>query len=195
MEPTALADTLMSATAGRDVLRVADLVERMSPHGRRRYATLLAKHPKRHRGQLLGLLSDRSSLVTDVALRGLADGPPPSGAEAPSLEDLLRRKTAALRRGVIELLLRQDDDAVLTSVHRLREGQADQRTAGLELLRELCAAGRGGEQARALALALAEDTTIAEGDRALLAAADGRVEEVLRQCQDYTSSASILVLR
>jgi hypothetical protein len=186
MEPTALADTLVAAIAVRDVLRIADLVERMSPHGRRRYAQLLAEDPARHRDHLLGLLGDRSGLVVEVALHALADGPPPGPGEAPGLEVLLRRKAATLRRGVIELLLRQDDDAVLASVHRLREGQANQRTAGLELLKELCAADRGGDDGRALAHLLAHDPSIAEGDRALLAATleDDRAQEGIATLAD-----------
>jgi hypothetical protein len=173
LDPALLADALVLRTAARDVLSLTDVIGRTSAHGRDAYARLLGEDPGTHRGRLLDLLADRSGNVRDTVLRVLGRATPPTPAEAPALEALLTRKAAALRRGVLGLLLRQDDTATLASVERLRTGDAQQRVAGAELLRELVAAGRAGDAASRLARAVAADPSASDGERRLVASVVG----------------------
>ena len=65
------------------------------------------------------------------------------GEDAPNLEKLLTRTSGDLRRGVLGLLLRLSDADALTSADRLTGSKnAQQRLAGLELLRQLHEAKR-----------------------------------------------------
>jgi hypothetical protein len=91
------------------------------------------------------LLRDRSSYVREGILSHLKHQRyTPSEAEAETLEILLTRKAADLRRGVLSLLLQQEKEAVLTSAQRLLKAKkTEQRLAGLELLRQFQQAERG----------------------------------------------------
>lgn len=76
----------------------------------------------------------------------------PTADEALGLERLLSRKVSDLRRGLIQLLLRQADDAVLNSARRLLSAKDGQmRRAGWELLRELAGSQRAPSDCRQLA--------------------------------------------
>jgi hypothetical protein len=69
--------------------------------------------------------------------------------EATSLESLLHRKAANLRRGVIDLLLNQSPVRALESADRLlADGKALKREAGLELLRRLSESGKKERECR-----------------------------------------------
>jgi hypothetical protein len=90
----------------------------------------------------------RQSCLAALAKRGVLP------AEVQQLESYLTRKTGDLRRGVLTLLLKQDDDAALASSQRLLESkEANQRLAGLELLRLLCDARRSIARCREQAAA------------------------------------------
>lgn len=68
------------------------------------------------------------------------------------LEGYLTRKAGDLRLSVLNLLLKQDDDAVLASARRLLGStDANQRLGGLELLRRISEAKRCPSQCRELA--------------------------------------------
>lgn len=90
----------------------------------------------------------RASCLAALAKRGVLP------AEIPSLESYLTRKASDLRRGVLTLLLQQEDSAALASSRRLLDSKdANQRLAGLELLRLLGDARRSIAQCRQAAAA------------------------------------------
>ncbi len=127
---------------------------RMSPSDRVRVAELLAALPEwdvEVRTVLLGMLRDRSSWVRDRALALIA-ARPLREEDVRRLEDLLTRKGGDSRRGVLSLLLSQDDETAVASARRLLSARHDlQRLAGLDLLGQLARAGRAVEQGRDLA--------------------------------------------
>ncbi len=127
---------------------------RMSPSDRVRVAERLAALPEwdaEVRAVLLGMLRDRSSWVRDRALALIA-ARPLRGEDVRRLEDLLTRKSGDSRRGVLSLLLSQDDETVVASArHLLSARHGLQRLAGLDLLGQLARAGRAVEQGRDLA--------------------------------------------
>lgn len=89
------------------------------------------------RAVLFKLVGDRNSHVRHEILK-LIEGERIQSQEAEALENLLTRKTGDLRRGVISLLVKQTDAEVLASADRLiGSPKAEQRIAGLELLRIL----------------------------------------------------------
>jgi hypothetical protein len=76
-------------------------------------------------------------------------------ASATRIEGLLTRKSADLRRSVLELLLKQEDTAALGSAARLiASRQAPQRVAGLDLLGQMAAKNRSAENCRRSPLSL-----------------------------------------
>jgi hypothetical protein len=118
------------------------------------------------RDTLFALAGDVSGTVRESAIKALARCQV-TGEEAARLESLLTRKAGDLRRGVLALLLNQKDEAALASGDRLLAASAQlQRTAGLELLRELAAAGRVPDQCRARAEAYRARTEHQELGRA-----------------------------
>jgi hypothetical protein len=69
--------------------------------------------------------------------------------EAQTLEGYLSRKTADFRRSVFELLLSRTDKLVVSSIDRLlAAGEANQRSAGIELARRMTDAERMAEPIR-----------------------------------------------
>jgi hypothetical protein len=114
-------------------------------------ARLLGRgHPedRETRDTLLALVGDPSPSVRERALSAVA-GYTASEKEAVQLEAMLARKAADLRRGVLKVLLNQQDGAALASARRLiRSASLEQRLAGLELLRELTTARRSAEVCR-----------------------------------------------
>ena len=103
------------------------------------------------REALVELAGDASVDVRGTALEALKETQF-APEEVERLEGYLTRKAGDLRRGVLELLLRQADAAAVASGERLlaaKDGQ--QRLAGLELLRHLAEARRCGEACRQLA--------------------------------------------
>jgi hypothetical protein len=96
----------------------------------------------------LEMAGDPSSQVREhvlTALRRTRIAP----ADVGQLESYLTRKAADLRRGVVGLLLSQEDAAALESADRLlASAQANQRLAGLELLRQLTESDRKARPCR-----------------------------------------------
>ncbi|WP_299409360.1 DUF4132 domain-containing protein [Acaryochloris sp. IP29b_bin.148] len=91
------------------------------------------------------LIRDRNSYVREQIMGALnAHRYCPTTPEAQTLESMLYRKAADLRRGVLSLLLKQDNDAAIASAQRLlNQSKASQRKAGLELLVQLQQTDRG----------------------------------------------------
>ncbi len=103
------------------------------------------------RDAVFTMAGDASETVREVALKSLADVTLDT-AEARRLEAYLTRKTGDLRRGVLGLLLKQDDAAALASAGRLLAAKdANQRLAGLEIVRLLNEANRSVGECRRLA--------------------------------------------
>lgn len=142
LNPADIADNLAHGLGRRPPIFLADVVHRMSASGRELYAAALANDAGRYREDLLALVGDRAGSVRRRAMQALADGPAPSVEEAAELESLLSKRGADLRRGVLTLLLRQDDLRAAESAQRLIEGAAMQAEAGRELAGELRSANR-----------------------------------------------------
>jgi hypothetical protein len=167
-----LANLLLSCLGARPPRRLLPYLNEMSAYARAHTAQLLMAaepHDPAARAVLLGLLGDRTSWVRERALTTLADTTI-QPAELPALEALLTRRTADLRRGILQLVLRQPDDHVLESVDRLLAArQEPQRRAGLELLRLLHEAGQAGDACAVRAAAYrARHPNLAEAERVLL---------------------------
>ena len=109
----------------------------MSPTARYRVAELAGKtttFTPDVRNVLVAMVGDRSSQVRDAAVKAMQKLQL-EAADAPVLEGFLTRRSGDLRRGVISLLARQDESALLSSVDRLWEAGNDaQRDAACELL-------------------------------------------------------------
>ncbi len=100
---------------------------------------------------LFKLAGDLSRDVREVALAEIAQQKP-NADELLYLEGLLKRKASDLRRGVLSLLENQQDRDALTSAQRLLDASnAQQRLAGLELLRLMIDEERAAGDCRALA--------------------------------------------
>lgn len=161
LQPAEVADTVTLHTGDRSPRELDDVLGRMSPTGRGRYAGLLAEDPQAHRDALLALLADRSDTVRSVALRAL-EAVRPSPDEAPQLEALLTRKSADLRRALLGLLARQPDPALLASIRRLLAGRAAQQRAGRELLAHMRDEARSPDAVAALTADLGDAPPAAE---------------------------------
>ncbi len=102
------------------------------------------------RDTLFELISDRSGTVREAALTAIEDCRPTQD-EILYLEGLLRRKSDDLRRGVIRLLLNQEDRAVIDSIQRLLGGHVQQRLAALDMLQQMVKAQRAVDICQSLA--------------------------------------------
>ncbi len=86
------------------------------------------------RSTLVNMLSDKSSTVRYSVFNVLKKVPSISEEEAIYFENLLKRKSGDLRRGVLELLLKQNKKLILHSIKRLLNAKdKHQQTAGIEL--------------------------------------------------------------
>jgi len=135
----------------RNPTRLTDYMPCMNAWDRIRTAEKLADLPiwdEAIRSELYRLLGDRSHWVHERVLPLVARHPlDNSGVTA--LEPLLARKRSGLRRGILTLLLKERDEAVLSSAERLLAAAHPlQRLAGLELLKALATDGRAIEQSR-----------------------------------------------
>ena len=126
---------------------------------------------------IMELVGDTSSLVRAPALKAAARVPV-SQKEAPALENLLRRKAGDLRRGVEAMLCNQADRDVLVSADRLLAGDAQQRLAGLELLRLLSEAGRAKAEVQRRTEAHATTSVSAAEERQVRAVLSEKAVEI-----------------
>jgi hypothetical protein len=102
------------------------------------------------RSILFKLLGDSSSNVREGVLKILQKCRIAPG-DSEQLEQLLTRKASELRRGLIRLLLNQDDQESIASAQRLLNSRDLQRQAGLELLKEMVQSDRLVAECRSLA--------------------------------------------
>jgi len=152
--PYTLLHAMIECLGERNPRRLIAYAPLMSERDRVRLAKALAALPVwdvEVRDVLYGLLGERSRWISSSTLELLATRPLDK-ASALALEQLLTRKSAGLRRSILDLLLKENDEAILTSARRLLTmPQALQRLAGLDLLNELVSEGRQIEQAVTLA--------------------------------------------
>jgi len=165
------AGALVDGLGERSPKRLIPYLDAMSVDDRARVARLLAQMPRQDaevRVVLLSLVGDRSAWVRKEALTVL-EKHRPSEAEAVGLEGLLTRKPGDLRRGVLSMLLNQNDAAALASAERLLGAStARQRLAGLELLRQMAEARRAAGRCRALAAGFQASNQVIDDDEAQL---------------------------
>jgi hypothetical protein len=140
LERERVANLLIKYLGDRDPRQLLPYLSLLGQYHRVQIAGLLAEKGNRDpevRAALILLLRDRSAWVSDAIVK-LLDKHGLEVAEIPQLETLLTRKSADLRRGLLDLLIKQTDDVVLAAADRLTYSHNDQqRLAGLELLRML----------------------------------------------------------
>ncbi|HVU66895.1 MAG TPA: DUF5724 domain-containing protein, partial [Ktedonobacteraceae bacterium] len=150
---------LLNALGERDPHPLLAYLPQMSEWERVNLIKRLEKLPEwdaEIQATLYQLLSERTRQVSIQALEAIASRPV-AEADVPALEQLLTRKGVDLRRGLITLLLKREDEAVLSSINRLlTRSHALQRMAGLDLIHGLLKQRRQQEQALAMANAYAE---------------------------------------
>jgi hypothetical protein len=147
----ALVSDLARLCGERSMGRVQDYIAEMDPVGRITLAAQLegmTHWDADARRTALILAGDASTQVREHVLRALQRARIDKD-EVVQLEARLTRKAPDLRRGIITLLLSQDDAAALASTARLLQAaQSNQRLAGLEVLRQLSQNGRQVEICR-----------------------------------------------
>lgn len=172
-DQSTVAGALVSTLGERSPSELIPYLPLMEPYTRSSVVGLLSKKKLREvpevRDTLLSLAGDAAETVRESALKVLGKQRI-DPAEAPRLEGLLTRKAADLRRGVIGLLLNQDDEAALASAERLAGAKnINQRTAGLEVLQQLCQNDRQAEACRRLAAEYpARQKSISDAEKQLL---------------------------
>lgn len=143
---------LLSNLGSHHPTRLIPHLPTLHPYRRRNVVDLLAeKKPwcPETRQALLKLAGDSSTDVRAKSLEALA-GQSLYESELVLLEGYLSRKTGDLRRGVLGILQKQPDETALLSADRLLAAKdANQRLAGLELLRLLADARRSAPACRA----------------------------------------------
>jgi hypothetical protein len=180
---TALAVDLVRLGEDRPIGRVLSYLDDLDPLGRAAVAARLASlkaWDAAARRAALAMAGDASAQVRETVLGALQRTRIAKG-EAVLLESYLIRKAADLRRGVVTLLLSQADTAVLASADRLLQaGPAQQRLAGLELLRQLAEKDRQADACRERARAyLAQRRQLGKDEQTQLDAILAEKQETL----------------
>jgi hypothetical protein len=153
VERSDLADLMPQHLGSRPVTRLKPYLPDMDSWRRRTVCDLLAERNAKdwtpdEREMVFGFLKDASSDVRAQAFKAL-DKTNIEGAEMQAVEGLLTRKSSDVRQGAIKLLLRQNDTDSLASVERLTASkQAEQRTAGLEMARQMLKKKRASDKVR-----------------------------------------------
>ena len=136
-----IAAALYYVLGNRPLTAYVPFIDASPPHIRSLIARQLKEVKKfdaAARALLFKLLGDRSSDVQETAVAAAAQIKQFSNDECTHLEAYLTRKAANLRRGVIRLLLNQQDNDALESAARLLASKnQNQREAGLEMLCEM----------------------------------------------------------
>jgi hypothetical protein len=149
-----VAETMIVQLGTRSPKRLIPVLSIVDGYERRKIAQLLsAVKPwdQEIREILLGLVGDISQWVREEVVQILQQCKI-TDQESIQLENFLTRKASDLRRGILGLLLNQDDEMAIAAGQRLLQAkQAPQRQAGLELLRELVLGKRLIEESRSLA--------------------------------------------
>jgi len=150
-DPVSILHAMIECFGEREPMRLIAYLPRMGERDRISTAEKLADLPVWDvaiRNELYRLLGDRSRWVYEQVLKLVARHPLDEAGTA-ALELLLTRKSSVLRRGILTLLLKESDEAVLASAERLLTASHPlQRLAGLELLNELATDKRAIEHSR-----------------------------------------------
>jgi hypothetical protein len=153
----ALGDLLVDYLGDRSPTRLVPYLDVMESGTRRQVIHLLGdlgEWDDATRRAVVRLVGDAGITVRDAALKALA-GRWLDDRDLMSLEGLLDRKGQELYRGIVGVLGRQPDAAVLRSVERLlKDSVPAKRTAGLDVLRQMLEAGREVDRCRVLAAKL-----------------------------------------
>ncbi|MCS6896516.1 MAG: hypothetical protein NZM29_00960, partial [Nitrospira sp.] len=149
-----VAERLLQALDDRSLSRFVPYMSVVSPSHRchviRRFQQQKKWDPA-IRSAIIASVGDKSADVRKAAREALT-GVPLAPGELEKLEALLTRKVGDLRTGVLELLAVQSDEIVFASIERLlASSDKMQRTAGLELLRNMAEANRQSDRCRSLA--------------------------------------------
>jgi hypothetical protein len=154
VDKSQIASCLLFTRGERPATRLVPYLANLSNYSRA-YAVgqLLADRPWNAdtRQALFDLAGDAAAQVRDMVLSALMETTL-TPTEAGQLERYLTRKAGDLRRGILAVLLKQDDSTALGSSSRLvssKDGQ--QRLAGLEILRHMNDARRSVLACRQLA--------------------------------------------
>lgn len=149
-----VARALMENLGERSPKRLIPYLSLLEPYQRANVASQLAAvtpWDEEIRQTLFVLLGDASRWARESVLEILKNCQI-SLEETVLVEKLLTRKSGDLRRGILQLLLNQNDEIAIASATRLLDSKnALQRQAGLELLREMVQQERYSEQCRARA--------------------------------------------
>jgi hypothetical protein len=151
LERTMAARAMVAHAKDQPVAALVRHLPTMAPEQRAEIAMRVGTegtHDARLRPVVLSLVGDPAVRVRELALASLTKLKPRED-EITQLEKLLTRKAGDLRRGVINLLVARPDGDALGSADRLMNaGSAEERLAGLEILRQLSEAGRVADEAR-----------------------------------------------
>ncbi len=160
---------MIGALEDKEKLALADEVPALSCNTRRLWLHAIRSIqslPPQVRPACIKLVGDASMDVRELAISAL-DRAGIEAAQAPALEEGLRRKCDRTRKGIIALLLKQKDREALASADRLLASNHElQRLAGLELLRLMVEAGHSIDECRRRA---AQDEAPASGRKAVTA--------------------------
>lgn len=176
-----VAGQLVNLLGERSPKRLIPYVPIMNHYGKRTTAHKLAEVGLKDvqvRDVLFKLVGERDSYLRGEVLK-LIEGQSIEPSEADNLERLLTRKADDLRRGVLSLLIKQPDEAVLASADRLTASRkTEQRLAGLELMQMLHQGNRATStcQTRARQYQQAHPE-ISEGEKILIDAMLGEKQE------------------
>ena len=158
-----LTGMLPSVLGNRPITRLKSYVAEMEPWTRRTVCNLLAERGAKNwnaeeREMLFGFLKDASPDVREQAFTAMAKADL-ANTDMETLEALLTRKSSDVRQGVIKMLLRQKDKDAVSSVGRLVEKKdAQQRSAGLEMARQMVNKKRSVETVRQTVVAYNDKT-------------------------------------
>jgi HEAT repeat protein len=157
LDKSAVAGTLNNFLGKRPISKLFPYLEMMDTWRRRAVVTEIGKKVKNakdldgeSRDKIIEMMGDSSNDVREEVLKILVHANV-TEEEIKRLEPLLSRKAGDLRRGVIGLILKQNDDAVFQSAERLMAKSAPERQAGIEVLNELKKAGRSASKVKTIA--------------------------------------------
>ncbi|WP_459557931.1 DUF4132 domain-containing protein [Lacunimicrobium album] len=123
----------------RPLTRLLPYIDLFESYSRGRVIGKLASQKKwdtQTRDAMFRLVGNSSSYARDAALKGL-EKCTMTADEAEKLEEMLSRKSADLRRGVMGILLKQSDKVLMSSMSRLIGAKSQEmRQSGLELMRQ-----------------------------------------------------------
>lgn len=156
VKQSSVAACLLNTLGARPATRLIPHLDQLDPHSRTRAVTNMVQTKPwgpALRAAVLDLAGDASSGVRNTALQAL-ESESLAASEIQQLEGYLSRKAGDLRLSILSLILKQSDEGVLESSGRLVASKdANQRLAGLELLRLMTDSDRSAGTCRARASA------------------------------------------